>query len=238
MRCSSSRCGSHRLPGCRQTNRSRAHVCCVVSCYTCGMRACCRGKTVCSYTCTPDGVRELTTVTGTTERWAEAIIEASYGRLSMLADPVVLPTLYLPQTPQAGANAFSYSGSLVRPYLQSLGYDLFRHFHTVIVSLWHSCSNPRAAVLSISNVQDQNGCRHRNSEAAATPDGCLCAHCLLHAGSVATAYLHQQRVCQGLGRCWWLTPDICHAVQPPTLLPAARDGSQARHAPRCALQTD
>jgi hypothetical protein len=104
------------------------------NCAVSRMACCCRGKAGCSYTCTPDGVRQLTTVTGTTDRWAEAIIEASYGRLSMLADPVVLPTLYLPQTLQAGDNAFSYSGSLVQPYLQSLGYDLFRDFHTVIVS--------------------------------------------------------------------------------------------------------
>lgn len=88
----------------------------------------------CSYTCTPDGVRELTTVTGTTDRWAEALIEGSYGRLSMLPDPVVLPTLYLPQTVPAGANAFSYSEGLVQSHLQDYGYDLFRDFHTVIVS--------------------------------------------------------------------------------------------------------
>lgn len=79
--------------------------------------ALCRGRTVCSYTCTPDGVRELTTMTGTTDRWAEAIIEGSYGRLSLLPDPVVLPTLYLPKEPPAGSNAFSYNSSLVQAHL-------------------------------------------------------------------------------------------------------------------------
>lgn len=95
----------------------------------------CRGKMVCSYTCTPDGVRELTTMTGTTDRWAEAIIEGSYGRLSLLPDPVVLPTLYLPKDPPAGSNAFSCSSSLVQQHLQGLCYDLYRDFHTVVVCL-------------------------------------------------------------------------------------------------------
>jgi hypothetical protein len=73
-------------------------------------------------------------MTGTTDRWAEAIIEGSYGRLSLLPDPVVLPTLYLPKDPPAGSNAFSYSSSLVQAHLQGLGYDLYRDFHTVVVS--------------------------------------------------------------------------------------------------------
>jgi hypothetical protein len=76
-------------------------------------------------------------VTGSTDRFAEAIIEGSYGRLSLLPDPVVLPTLYLPREVPAGGNAFSYSASLVQPHLQSLGYDLFRDFHTVIVGPLH-----------------------------------------------------------------------------------------------------
>lgn len=89
---------------------------------------------MCSYTCTPDGLTSLTTVTGTTDRWAEAIIEGSYGRLSMLPDPLVLPTLYLPKEVQGCGNAFCYSSSLVQTHLQRLGYDLYRDFHTVIVS--------------------------------------------------------------------------------------------------------
>jgi hypothetical protein len=88
---------------------------------------------MCSYTCTPYGLKQLTAVTGTTDRWAEAIIEGSYGRLSLLPDPVVLPTLYLPQEVPQGSNPFSYSAALVQPHLQSLGYDLYRDFHTVIV---------------------------------------------------------------------------------------------------------
>lgn len=72
-------------------------------------------------------------VTGTFDRWAEAVIENTYGRVSFLADPVVLPTLNMPQTVAAGLNAFTYSGSLIQQHLQSLGYDLYRDFHTVVV---------------------------------------------------------------------------------------------------------
>ncbi len=94
---------------------------------------------MCSYTCTPDGVAALTTMTGTTDRLAEAIIEGSYGRLSLLPDPVVLPTQYLPQVVQGCNNPFCYSSSLVQSYLQSLGYDLYRDFHTLVVSVRASC---------------------------------------------------------------------------------------------------
>ena len=92
------------------------------------------GAASCSFTCTPEGVQQLVTHTGTFDRWAEAVIENSYGRLSLLPDPVVLPTLYLPKDPPAGSNAFSYSSSLVQAHLQGLGYDLYRDFHTVLVS--------------------------------------------------------------------------------------------------------
>lgn len=88
---------------------------------------------MCSYTCTPDGVQQLATMTGTTDRWAEAIVEGSYGQLSLLPDPVVLPTLFLPQVVPPGSNPFHYSGHLVQSHLQSLGYDLYRDFHTVLV---------------------------------------------------------------------------------------------------------
>lgn len=73
-------------------------------------------------------------MTGTIDRWAEAVIEGSYGRLSLLPDPVVLPTLYLPREVAPGSNAFSYTSSLVQGHMQSLGYDLYRDFHTVLVS--------------------------------------------------------------------------------------------------------
>lgn len=73
-------------------------------------------------------------MTGTMDRWAEAVIENSYGRVSLLPAPVVLPTLYMPKTVAAGLNAFTYSESPVAQHLQSLGYDMNRDFHTVLVS--------------------------------------------------------------------------------------------------------
>lgn len=94
---------------------------------------CCRSG-YCSYTCTPDGVQELVTTTGTMDRWAEAVIENSYGRVSLLPQPLVLPTLYMPSTVAPGLNSFTYSESLVQSHLRSLGYDLYRDFHTLVVS--------------------------------------------------------------------------------------------------------
>lgn len=87
----------------------------------------------------------LTTMTGTTDRLAEAIIEGSYGRLSLLPDPVVLPTQYLPQVVQGCNNAFCYSSSLVQSHLQNLGYDLYRDFHTLVVSVRAACADARRA---------------------------------------------------------------------------------------------
>lgn len=72
-------------------------------------------------------------MTGTMDRLAEAVIEASYGRLSLLPNPVVLPTLYLPKEVPPGSNPFHYSSHLVQPHLQSLGYDTYRDFHTIVV---------------------------------------------------------------------------------------------------------
>jgi hypothetical protein len=79
-------------------------------------------------------VQQLVTHTGTYDRWAEAVIENSYGRLSLLSDPVVLPTLYMPQGAAAGQNAFAYSEAPVSGHMQAQGYDIASDFHTVLVS--------------------------------------------------------------------------------------------------------
>jgi hypothetical protein len=92
------------------------------------------GAASCSFTCTPEGVQQLVTHTGTYDRWAEAVIENSYGRLSLLSDPVVLPTLYMPQGAAAGQNAFVYSEAPVSGHVQAQGYDIASDFHTVLVS--------------------------------------------------------------------------------------------------------
>lgn len=92
------------------------------------------GAASCSFTCTPEGVQQLVTHTGTYDRWAEAVIENSYGRLSLLPDPVVLPTLYMPQGAAAGQNAFAYSETPVSGHVQAQGYDMSSDFHTVLVS--------------------------------------------------------------------------------------------------------
>lgn len=68
------------------------------------------------------------------DRWSEAVIENSYGRVSLLPQPVVLPTLYMPKEVAAGLNSFTYSESLVQQHLSSLGYDMYRDFHTILVS--------------------------------------------------------------------------------------------------------
>lgn len=78
-------------------------------------------------------MQQLTDITGTVDRWAEAVIEGTYGRLSLLPDPVVLPALEMPRTVAPGLNAFSYSGSLVAQHLRRYGYELYRDFHTVLV---------------------------------------------------------------------------------------------------------
>lgn len=62
------------------------------------------------------------------------MIENTYGRVSLLPEPVVLPTLYMPRDVGAGMNSFTYSASLVEQHLQSLGYELYRDFHTILVS--------------------------------------------------------------------------------------------------------
>jgi hypothetical protein len=80
-------------------------------------------------------VQELATLTGTMDRWSEAVIENSYGRVSLLSQPVVLPILYMPRDVASGLNSFTYSESLVQQHLQSLGYDMYRDFHTLLVSL-------------------------------------------------------------------------------------------------------
>lgn len=104
----------------------------------------------CSYTCTPDGVRELASVTGIMDRWAEAVIENTYGRVSLLPEPVVLPTLYMPKSVAAGLNAFTYSASLVQQHLQSLGLDMNRDFHTVLVSCsWGSAGWSRCWMMCV-----------------------------------------------------------------------------------------
>lgn len=94
----------------------------------------CRSGSWCSYTCTPDGVHELATLTGTLDRWSEAVIENTYGRVSLLPEPVVLPTLYMPKIVGPGMNSFTYSASLVEQHLHQLGYDLYQDFHTLLVS--------------------------------------------------------------------------------------------------------
>jgi hypothetical protein len=76
----------------------------------------------------------MATLTGTMDRWAEAVIENTYGRVSLLPQPVVLPILYMPKEVAAGLNSFTYSESLVQQHLQDLGYDMYRDFHTVVVS--------------------------------------------------------------------------------------------------------
>lgn len=67
------------------------------------------------------------------DRLAEAVIEQSYGRVSLLQQPVVLPVLDMPSTVAAGLNSFTYSESPVQQHLQSLGYDMYRDFHTLVV---------------------------------------------------------------------------------------------------------
>ncbi|KAF6266656.1 hypothetical protein COO60DRAFT_1623446 [Scenedesmus sp. NREL 46B-D3] len=91
------------------------------------------GAASCSFTCTPEGVQQLVTHTGTYDRWAEAVIENSYGRLSLLSEPVVLPTLFMPQGAAAGQNAFAYSEAPVTGHMQAQGYDTSSDFHTVLV---------------------------------------------------------------------------------------------------------
>lgn len=81
------------------------------------------------FSCTPTACG----MAGTYDRWAEAIIENSYGTLSLLADPVVLPTLYMPKGSTSGQNAFAYSEAPVNDYLQSLGHDRDSDFHTILV---------------------------------------------------------------------------------------------------------
>jgi hypothetical protein len=93
------------------------------------------GAASCSFTCTPQGVQQLVTHTGTYDRWGEAVIENSYGRLSLVPDPLVLPTLYMPQGAAAGQNAFAYSEAPVSGHMQAQGYDMSSDFHTVLVRL-------------------------------------------------------------------------------------------------------
>jgi hypothetical protein len=76
----------------------------------------------------------MATITGNMDRWAEAVIENTYGRVSLLPQPVILPILYMPKDVAAGLNSFTYSESLVQQHLQGLGYDMYRDFHTIVVS--------------------------------------------------------------------------------------------------------
>lgn len=92
----------------------------------------CRQAT-CSYTCTSEGIDQLVTRTGTFDRWSEAIVENSYGILSFLSDPVVLPVLYMPLKAQPGDTAFSYSEAPLQDYMKGIGVDMFKDFHTVLV---------------------------------------------------------------------------------------------------------
>jgi hypothetical protein len=84
------------------------------------------------------------------DRWAEAVIENSYGRVSLLPQPLVLPTLYMPSTVASGLNSFTYSESLVQSHLQSLGYDLYRDFHTLVVS--SLLAHPLCSTLATPNL--------------------------------------------------------------------------------------
>ena len=93
----------------------------------------CSGEVACSYTCTPDGIDIMVKQTGTYDRWREAVIESTYGHLSLTPDPVILETLYMPSSTE-GKNAFAYSEAPVAAHLKKLGYDLYRDFHTVLVS--------------------------------------------------------------------------------------------------------
>lgn len=61
------------------------------------------------------------------------MIENTYGRVSLLPQPVVLPILYMPKDVAGGLNSFTYSEFLVQQHLQSLGYDMYRDFHTIVV---------------------------------------------------------------------------------------------------------
>jgi hypothetical protein len=79
-----------------------------------------------------DGIQQMVDETGSYDRWREAVIESTYGQLSLSPDPVVVPTLYMPPTAD-GKNAFSYSEAPVAGHLQQLGYDMGRDFHTVLV---------------------------------------------------------------------------------------------------------
>lgn len=72
-------------------------------------------------------------MTGTYDRWAEAVVEGSAGAVSLLADPVILPTLDMPQAVAPGLNPFTYSASLIQAHLQRWGHDLHADFHTVLV---------------------------------------------------------------------------------------------------------
>lgn len=73
------------------------------------------------------------TQTGTFDRWAESVIENTYGRVSFLSDPVILPTLYMPEKASADDSAFSYSETPIYDYMQGLGHDMQQDFHTVAV---------------------------------------------------------------------------------------------------------
>jgi len=77
-------------------------------------------------------------MTGTYDRWAEALIESSYGRLSLLSDPVVLPILDMPKGANPGQNAFTYSEAPIAGHLMSLGWRK-EDFHTIVVRMHWAC---------------------------------------------------------------------------------------------------
>jgi hypothetical protein len=155
------------------------------------------------------------------------VIENSYGRVSLLPQPVVLPTLYMPKEVAAGLNSFTYSESLVQQHLRSLGYDMYRDFHTIVVSEaastnpMLSCRTAAAAAHAPQAAQGMCGWQiERPSVSTGLLASCCCASPVLPAGAVSSTTVHQPR--QHCVVQWRRVPhDLHHALQPPALLPPA-----------------
>ncbi len=89
----------------------------------------------CSYGCTKEGLQQLVQLTGTYDRWAEALAEATYGQLSLNPEPMILDSLDVPKdTMNAGGSAFGYTDYPDHPYLKAQGIDESRDYHTIVVS--------------------------------------------------------------------------------------------------------
>ncbi|GIL45852.1 hypothetical protein Vafri_2986, partial [Volvox africanus] len=89
-------------------------------------------RSYCTFACTPNGTRALQLLAGMTDRLAEAMVELSYGRLSLSWDVDVTDTLLLPQN--TTFDPFAYSDSPVGPFLTSAGVDRAAYHSLVVLS--------------------------------------------------------------------------------------------------------